>query len=212
MSRARGPRSARVVSIDSGDHREKFLTYRDELVREHLPLVETVARRLHSQLPACFDLDDLIAAGNLALVRLATRYRPREHGGAPFSAFARIRIRGAMLDSIKGHRGEEAAHAPLSETERNSMVDNGASIEIGIDEDRLRERLRSTIAALPSRQRAVIAAFYSENLPRPLRDKQHRFQRLDHLACVGAALGLPEWRVIREHAAAIEELRRRLAG
>jgi RNA polymerase sigma factor (sigma-70 family) len=203
-----------VVSIDSGGHRERFLAARDELVREHLHLVPPIAGRIRSSLPPSFDVEDLIAAGNLALLHCATRYRPLEHGGVPFSAFARPRIRGAMFDSIRRHQWEENTR-PLrgvSLGERLPPLDTSIEIDTAIDQRRLSARLAKEIMRLPARQRDVIAAYYAESLP-PLRDPTtNRFidKNRGLSATVGAALGLPEWRVDREHADAIAELRRRL--
>ena len=46
------------------------------------------------------DLDDLISAGNLGLVKAAERYEPSR--GVPFRAYARHWILGAILDEVRG--------------------------------------------------------------------------------------------------------------
>ena len=79
---------------------------RDALVIAHAGLVVAIARRLKSRLPPSFDLDDLIGVGNIALLQAATRYRPGDHAGTPFSVYARQRIRGAMLDSVGKRSGQ----------------------------------------------------------------------------------------------------------
>ena len=197
-----------IITINSGSHRERFLADRDELVREHLYLVLPIANRIKEHLPPSFDVDDLIASGNLALLHLATRYRPREHGGAPFSAFARPRIRGAIFDSIRRRMWEENTRSSMDDAPE--PVDRSIEITIAIDQRRMRERLAEAVTRLPARQRAVIAAYYTERLP-PLRDPgTNLFIKGRRMATVGAALGLPEWHVEREHADAIAELRRRL--
>lgn len=218
-------RRAPVVSIDSGGHRAEVLARRDALVEEHMHLVPPLARRLLGQLPPSFELDDLIAVGNLALVHLATRYRPDFR--VPFAAFARLRLRGAMLDSIRGRHYDQATRPSLeAETvgtsqggatnNRLSTIheprDQAADIVMSIDEGRLRQRLREAIRALPARQRAVVATYYADELKQALRRPEFDPRRLNHLACVSAALGLPEWRVIREHADAIAALRRKLGA
>lgn len=215
MSYARRHRKPRLpsalVSIDAGGHRAKVLAARDALVEAHLHLVPPIAHRLHRALPPSFDIDDLLAVGNLALIHVATRYRPLEHGGTPFSAFARPRIRGAILDSVRRRNYAEHTMLPL-DGETSQVCEDAATIEISIDEGRLKQRLRAAIEELPDHQRAIVSAYYAEHLVRELRNPTGRFQRLDHLACVGSALGLPEWRVILEHAEAIAELRRKLAA
>ncbi len=73
---------------------------RDELVMRHVPLVKTLAQRLAQRLPSQVDVEDLISAGVLGLIDAAGRYKPAL--GVPFDAFARRRVHGAMLDSLRG--------------------------------------------------------------------------------------------------------------
>jgi RNA polymerase sigma factor for flagellar operon FliA len=72
---------------------------RDRLVMEHVALVKTLAQRLAQRLPSQVELSDLIGVGVLGLIDAATRYKPGL--GVPFDAFARRRIQGAMLDSLR---------------------------------------------------------------------------------------------------------------
>lgn len=200
-----------VVPIDSGGHRERVVARRDSLVEANLRLVPPIAHRISLGLPPSFDIEDLIAVGNLGLLHAATRYRPKQHGGTPFAAFARPRIRGAMLDSIRRKNWEESTRPPIHfQWEERQTSEGGSSgaraaqhepfveatIEIDVDAKLLRKRIALAIARLPARQQAVLSRYYADELP--------------NLATVGAALGLSEWRVIREHADAIAELRRRL--
>jgi RNA polymerase sigma factor (sigma-70 family) len=114
-----------VVSIDAGDYREHFFAQRNALVEAHLHLVPPIAHRIALGLPPSFDIDDLLAAGYLALIHAATRYRPREHGGAPFSAFARPAIRGAMKNLFRRQHWEENTRPPLP-IERDVWDDEAA--------------------------------------------------------------------------------------
>lgn len=70
-------------------------------VIDHLHLVPRVLRATPG-LSTYRDRDGLQGAGNLALVEAATAYKP--HLGVPFEAYARLRIRGAMLDEIRTNR------------------------------------------------------------------------------------------------------------
>jgi RNA polymerase sigma factor for flagellar operon FliA len=72
---------------------------RNALVVEHLGLVKSIARRLAQRVPAQVDVNDLISVGMVGLIDAAGRYRPSV--GAPFEAYARQRIHGAMLDSLR---------------------------------------------------------------------------------------------------------------
>jgi RNA polymerase sigma factor for flagellar operon FliA len=72
---------------------------RDRLVMEHLSLVKTLAQRLAQRLPSQVEVADLVSVGVLGLIDAATRYKPTL--GVPFDAFARRRVQGAMLDSLR---------------------------------------------------------------------------------------------------------------
>jgi len=73
---------------------------RDELVMEHVGLVKAMASRLAHRLPPQVEVSELVSVGVLGLIDAAGRFRPSL--GVPFSAFARRRIHGAMLDSLRG--------------------------------------------------------------------------------------------------------------
>ena len=72
---------------------------RDQLVTDHLGLVRALAQRLAQRLPTQVELNDLISVGVMGLIDAAGRYRAST--GVPFEAFARRRIRGAMLDALR---------------------------------------------------------------------------------------------------------------
>ena len=75
------------------------MSTRDRLVMEHVPLVKTLAQRLAQRLPAQVEVSDLMSVGVLGLIDAAGRYKPTI--GVPFDAFARRRVQGAMLDSLR---------------------------------------------------------------------------------------------------------------
>jgi RNA polymerase sigma factor FliA len=72
---------------------------RDATVLEHMSLVRTIAIRVHETLPVHIDLDDMIHAGVLGLFDAAERYDGRQD--VAFKSFAKHRIRGAILDSLR---------------------------------------------------------------------------------------------------------------
>jgi RNA polymerase sigma factor for flagellar operon FliA len=78
---------------------EGGLSSRDELVMQHVGLVKTLAQRLAQRLPSQVEVSDLISVGVLGLIDAASRYKPTL--GVPFDAFARRRVQGAMLDSLR---------------------------------------------------------------------------------------------------------------
>src|ERR1041385_7020859 len=72
---------------------------RDRIVLEHLPLVKAIAVRVHENLPVHVDVDDLFHAGVLGLFDAAAKYNPDKK--VVFSAYAKHRIKGAILDSLR---------------------------------------------------------------------------------------------------------------
>jgi RNA polymerase sigma factor for flagellar operon FliA len=72
---------------------------RDRIVLEHLPLVKAIAVRVHESLPVHVDLDDLVDAGILGLFDAVAKYRPEKQ--VAFSSYAKHRIKGAILDSLR---------------------------------------------------------------------------------------------------------------
>ncbi|GIJ50839.1 RNA polymerase sigma factor [Virgisporangium aliadipatigenens] len=72
----------------------------EELVRSHLPLVGHLVREMLSRLPAHVSREDLVSAGMAALATAAQSFDPER--GTPFGGFATARIRGALLDELRG--------------------------------------------------------------------------------------------------------------
>ena len=73
---------------------------REDVVRAHMPLVGHLVRETLSRVPAHVNRDDLISAGYAALVAAARGFD--EARGVPFARFAAARVRGALLDELRG--------------------------------------------------------------------------------------------------------------
>src|ERR1051326_746792 len=69
------------------------------LVEQYLPLVRMVLGRLAMTLPDHVDQDDLNSAGLVGLLQALRNYDPG--CGTSFETYARVRIRGAMLDELR---------------------------------------------------------------------------------------------------------------
>jgi RNA polymerase sigma factor for flagellar operon FliA len=69
------------------------------LVEKYLPLVSSAVARLAMTLPDHVDQDDLYSAGLLGLLQALRNFDPK--CGASFETFARMRVRGAMLDELR---------------------------------------------------------------------------------------------------------------
>ena len=72
---------------------------RDALIEAHLPQVKFIADRLLAKLPPSVDRDDLIGAGVLGLLDAVDKYDSSR--GVLFKTYAEMRVRGAMLDSLR---------------------------------------------------------------------------------------------------------------
>jgi len=72
---------------------------RNDLVMQELPQVHYLASRICERLPKSVDLEDLVQAGVLGLIEACRSYDSSKD--AQFSTFAKFRIRGAILDSLR---------------------------------------------------------------------------------------------------------------
>ncbi|GAA2483864.1 sigma-70 family RNA polymerase sigma factor [Winogradskya humida] len=72
----------------------------DALVRENMPLVGHLVREMLFKVPAHVHRDDLASAGYAALVTAAQAFDVSR--GVPFGRFAVQRVRGALLDELRG--------------------------------------------------------------------------------------------------------------
>jgi RNA polymerase sigma factor for flagellar operon FliA len=79
----------------SGDDRR-----RADIVQEHMPLVGHLVREMLARVPAHVNRDDLMSAGYAALVHAARGFDTSR--GVPFARFAAARVRGALLDELRG--------------------------------------------------------------------------------------------------------------
>jgi RNA polymerase sigma factor for flagellar operon FliA len=72
---------------------------RDALMLEHTQLVTAIAAHIQKSIPVHVELDDLIHAGIMGLFDAATKYRDDKE--VAFPTYAKHRIRGAILDSLR---------------------------------------------------------------------------------------------------------------
>jgi len=73
---------------------------RDAMFHQHMPLVRRIAHHMIAKLPPNVELDDLIQVGLIGLNEALSRYEATQ--GVQFETFASQRIRGAMLDELRG--------------------------------------------------------------------------------------------------------------
>ncbi|MGH3630572.1 MAG: sigma-70 family RNA polymerase sigma factor, partial [Sciscionella sp.] len=72
----------------------------DALVESHLPLVGYAVAEASSRLPYHVNRDDLTSAAMMALVQAARSFDAGR--GVPFALFAKSRLRGAIIDELRG--------------------------------------------------------------------------------------------------------------
>jgi RNA polymerase sigma factor FliA len=120
---------------------------RNQIVMEHLPLVKAIAVRIHETLPVHVDLDDLVNTGVLGLMDAAKKFDPEKM--VVFSSYAKHRIRGAILDSLRqqdwasrdmrrqAKLAESASRDLTAELHRNP-TEHEVAARLGIDIERLR--------------------------------------------------------------------------
>ena len=76
-----------------------FSTTRDALLTEHLHLVSAIASHMQRSMSVHVELDDLIHAGTMGLFEAANKFNSDKD--VSFPAYAKHRIRGAILDSLR---------------------------------------------------------------------------------------------------------------
>jgi RNA polymerase sigma factor for flagellar operon FliA len=80
-------------------HQQADTHTENDLVQQYLPLVGVILGRLAMTLPDHVDHDDLQSAGLVGLLQALRNYDPSS--GNSFETYARVRIRGAMLDELR---------------------------------------------------------------------------------------------------------------
>ena len=70
------------------------------MLKQYSPLVRRLAHQMIAKLPANVEIDDLIQVGMIGLTDALSRFDAQQ--GVQFETFATQRIRGAMLDELRG--------------------------------------------------------------------------------------------------------------
>jgi RNA polymerase sigma factor FliA len=90
---------------------------RERLILEHLPQVRLIARRIHERLPESVNLDDLISTGTIGLIAAIDRFDPTHN--VKLKTYAEYKIRGAILDSLRG-----LDWAPRQQRKRSKQIES----------------------------------------------------------------------------------------
>ncbi len=122
-----------------------------ELVIQHLDLVKYVALDVLKRLPVAVELDDLVQAGTLGLLDACRKYDSARK--VPFVAYARHRIRGAILDNLRQlaptsramrdkKRKLDEASDQLTATLHRAPTEEEISAQVGMSLQKCRSAIR----------------------------------------------------------------------
>jgi RNA polymerase sigma factor FliA len=181
-------------------------------VNKHIGLVNQVVSRFMRKLPANVDRGDLLVAGMMGLA--SSLERNGGDGGGSFEGYAKMRIRGAIVDELRSQdwlsrRARWAANGQgegydgpvamvgfedVNERERLSrMVDEATPCALSMLEAMGTSReLRELVDQLPERERTIVSMHYFDGVL--LKD-------------IGKTLGVSEPRISQLHSRAISRLR-----
>jgi RNA polymerase sigma factor for flagellar operon FliA len=123
---------------------------RERLILEHLPQVRLIARRIQERLPESISLDDLVSTGVLGLISAIDNFD--ESHNVKLKTYAEYKIRGAILDSLRGldwaprqkRRKSKQIEAAISTAEQRihaSPSEEEIAAELGISIDEYHEWL-----------------------------------------------------------------------
>jgi RNA polymerase sigma factor for flagellar operon FliA len=135
---------------------EKGQLDRSALIKQYQPLVRRLAHYMMAKLPASVEVDDLIQVGLIGLADALSRYESAQ--GVQFETFATQRIRGAMLDELRGNdwmsRGSRKSQKEIETTMRRlehrlgrSPIESEIASEMGmslVDYQSLLGKVRGT--------------------------------------------------------------------
>lgn len=188
---------------------------------EHLPRVHRIVAHFMRRLPRSVQREDLVAAGTLGLFHAL---RASEHTCPEmFAAYARIRIRGSIVDELRRHdwsprRRKETTEGPGARQRHVERGEHSAG-----SSPRRRHRLRRSARRLHGwpragrrlalddvLERSAHAALHTavEQLPKRQREIiRMRYFQGKRSKAIAQAMGLSEARTSQLHARATNQLR-----
>jgi len=115
--------TAKAIKLETYEASHVTAEVREQLILEHLPQVKLIARRIHERLPGSVSLDDLISTGVIGLIAAIDRYDATHD--VKLKTYAEYKIRGAILDSLRG-----LDWAPRQQRRRSKLIEASiASLE-----------------------------------------------------------------------------------
>lgn len=123
--------------------------YRDDTadrIRRFLPMVRRLAWHAHGSGRAGIDVDDLIQSGLVALTECAQKHNGQTEDG--FAAYAKLRVRGAMVDLIRRTSPMSRSASDRRRTLRDQTESLAALLGRQPTESELAEAMGVTLADL----------------------------------------------------------------
>src|SRR6202158_1745562 len=116
---------------------------RERLILEHLPQVRLIARRIHDRLPESVSLEDLVSTGIVGLISAIDRFDSSHN--VKLKTYAEYKIRGAILDSLRG-----LDWAPRQQRKRSKQIEAAIAVaeqrlHRGPTEDEIAQELKLTL-------------------------------------------------------------------
>jgi RNA polymerase sigma factor for flagellar operon FliA len=140
----------------------------ESLIRDNLELVHRTVNQTAARIPSHVSRDDLVSAGMAGLAHAARHYDANR--GVPFDRYAATRVRGAVLDEL---RGFDWASRPVRTKARGLAT--------------LTESLTATLGRAPSEAELAEAADLTVAELRSLSNDVHRSVVLNYEAIVESA-------------------------
>jgi RNA polymerase sigma factor for flagellar operon FliA len=125
---------------------------RDQLIASAMPLVRNMAKRCLGHLPPSIDYGDLVGAGALGLMDAVDRFD--DAAGVTFTSFAYLRVRGAIIDSLR-------ADALLPRTvfqELNALDETWSALAQEFEREPTRNETLACVGCTPQVRRRLDAA------------------------------------------------------
>lgn len=184
----------------------------EKLIREHMPLVRQIARRIAARAPASVAADDLLSAGSLGLVDSLLRNKGGE--GASFACYVRMRIKGAIYDEMRSsdwlprrarnqeQQEKEGPARPVAVIRFDDLPPGHESSPANkeprsnpmemLDTKRSHEKLRDALDTVPKRDRLILHLHYFRGM---------------QIREIGRLLGISEARISQIHHRALSRIR-----
>lgn len=126
----------------------------DAAVKQYLPMVRAIARRISTKLPRHYDLEDLVADGIMGLLVARERFDPER--GVKFETFATYYIKGAILDNLpklptvpKSQRVQAAMAQAQAEQDESGLTEGEqAETDAGVLVNQIQQLTYSYILSL----------------------------------------------------------------